>query len=327
MIINIAFSSDNNYVPFLCVSIYSLLENSNKNNTYNIYVLDGGISTENKEKLLNSLSIFKNFNIEFTKINKEIFKNIKEFLQLNQSAYYRLLLPDILPNVKKIIYLDCDLLILKDITNLFEEDLENSLIACSKIFHPNYQNILQKIYPNVKIKSAINSGVTIMDLEKLRLENYTKKFIDFVNINSEKLITGDQDVLNIVLVDKIKLISPQWNSTSYLFVTKNYKRCGLDKKTYDKYTKEPSIVHFDGIKPWSPGSSHPYKKYFFKYLSKTKFYNYKQKFSLNKFINNKIFFTGNYVANMLPNFLYKILEKQYLKNNFLEKKFKEISKI
>ncbi len=129
MIINIAFSSDNNYVPFLCTAVFSLLKNSNDKNKYHIYILDGGITPENKNKILSSLNQFKNKKINFIKIDQKIFKNIKQFLQLNQSAYYRLLLPEILSEIKKIIYLDCDLLILKDISKLYKEKLDNKIIG------------------------------------------------------------------------------------------------------------------------------------------------------------------------------------------------------
>ena len=326
MIVNIAFSSDNNYAPFLCVAIYSLLKNSNSKNNYHIYILDGGISNENQTKILQSLNKFKNKKIIFTTVDQKIFKNIKQFLQLNQSSYYRLLLPAILSKIKKIIYCDCDILVLKDISDLYKEELNSNLIGCCQIFHPNYQKILQKIYPKTKLKTTINSGVTLMDLNKLRKGDYSNKFIDFVNKNSEKLIAGDQDVLNIVLNNDIKILHPKWNSTSYLFVTKNNKKCNLNKKVFNTCLKNPSIVHFDGIKPWFSGSSHSYKKTFKEYLKKTEFKDYKNKFDSKKFIKNQFFYNGNRIANLLPSFLYNIIEKQYLKNNFLEKKLKEISK-
>lgn len=324
MIINIAFSSDNNYAPFLCVAIYSLLKNSNPKNKYHIYILDGGISSENKNKILNSLEQFKNKKINFIKVDQEIFKNIIPFLHINQTSFYRLLLPNILPKIKKIIYFDCDLLILNDISKLYQEKLDQKIIGCCQIFHPNYHTVLQRIHPQIKL--TINAGVALMDLEKLRTGNFTKIFIDFINKNSTKLIAGDQDVLNIILSDQIKIIHPKWNSTSYLFVTNSYKKCKINKHIFNICTKNPSIVHFDGIKPWSSGSSHPYKKFFYQYLYQTEFKDYKSKFNFQKFIKNQIFYNGNRIANLLPQPIYNFIEKQYLKNNFLEKKLKEISK-
>nr|MCW1949029.1 hypothetical protein [Candidatus Shapirobacteria bacterium] len=176
-----------------------------------------------------------------------------------------------------------------------------------------------------KLKTAINSGVTLMNLELLRKGNYPKIFIDFVNKNSEKLIAGDQDVLNVVLSDQTKIIHPKWNSTSYIFVVKNNKKCGLSKTDFHLCKNNPSIVHFDGIKPWSSGSFHPYKKTFYHYLLQTEFKGYKTKFNFKKFIKNQIFYKGNQITNLLPLPIYNIIEKQYLKNNFLEKRFKEIS--
>lgn len=326
MIVNIAFSSDNNYAPFLCVAIYSLLENSNSKNRYHIYILDGGISSENKKRIVSSLKKFKNKKIFFIVIDQKIFKNIKQFLQLNQSSYYRLLLPKILPSLNKIIYCDCDLLILKDISVLYKESLSGKIIGSSQVFHPNYQKVIQKIYPHTNFIKAVNSGVTVMDLHLLRVGNYSEKFINFVNKNSEKLVTGDQDVLNVILYNQIKIIHPKWNSTSYLFIAKNNKKCNLSKTIFDMCRKNPSIVHFDGIKPWSSGSSHPYKKLFYKYLQKTEFKNLVFKFNLKKFINNQIFYNCNKIANLLPMMVYNSIENIYLKNNFLEKKYKEIVK-
>ena len=325
MTINIAFSSDNNYIPFLCTAVFSLLKNSDKKNIYHIYILDGGISIENQKKLQNSLKQFKNKKIFFIKINKNIFKNIKPILQLNQTSYYRLLLPDILPKISKIIYLDCDILILKNISKLYQEKLGQKFIGCCPIFHPNYQKVLQKTYPNIPIKTAINAGVALMNLKKLRIHNYSNTFINFINKNSEKLLAGDQDVLNIVLSNKIKLIHPKWNSTSYIFVVKNNKKCNLSKKDFYTCKNDPSIIHFDGVKPWATGSQHQYKKIFKKYLKQTEFKNYKTKFNFQNLIKNQIFYNGNKIANLLPNSIYNFIEKQYLKNNFLEKKFKEIS--
>lgn len=326
MIINIAFSSDNNYAPFLCVSIFSLLKNSNTKHDYHIYILDGGISKINKNKILKSQNNFNNKKIEFIKVNQKIFKNIIPFLHINQTSFYRLLLPEILPKIKKIIYCDCDILIFEDIANLYKEKLNNNLIGCCQIFHPNYQQVLQKTNSKIKIKTAINAGITLMELDKLRKGDYSNIFIDFVNKNSKKLIAGDQDVLNIVLNNKIKILHPKWNSTSYLFVINNYKKCKIKKQIFNTCIKNPSIVHFDGIKPWTSGSSHPYKKIFYQYLYQTEFRDYKPKFNFQKFIKNQIFYNGNRIANLLPQPIYNFIEKQYLKNNFLEKKLKEISK-
>jgi lipopolysaccharide biosynthesis glycosyltransferase len=164
-----------------------------------------------------------------------------------------------------------------------------------------------------------------MNLKELRKNNFSDKAIDFVNNYSEKLIAGDQDILNILLAEKIKIIHPKWNATSYIFVAKNYKKCYIVQKTFKTCLKNPSIVHFDGIKPWSSGSSHPYQKIFKKYLLSTEFKNFKFKFDLKKYIQNKIFFTGNRLAKLLPNSIYNLIETQYLKNNFIEKKYKQIN--
>lgn len=322
--INVAFASDDNYAPFLCVSLMSLLEKSTTENFYSIHILDGGISESNKNKIEQSLSKFQNKQIRYIDVDKSIFKNIKVFRQLNQSSYYRLLLPELLPHLKKVVYCDCDILILDDIANLYNIQLDNDLLGCCQVFHPNYQNVLRKIWPNEELNMVFNTGIVLMDLKKLREGVYSKKFIKFVNKNSQKLITGDQDVINIVCKGKIKLLPPYWNSSSYLFMAPNEKKCGITLDIFKRCIGNPSIVHFDGIKPWEAGSFHKYKKIFINYLRKTKYYDYKKKFNRLVFLRNTVFYVGNEVAKYLPSFLYDAIEYRYLQNNFLEQKYLEI---
>ena len=107
--INVCLSCDDNYSKYAGVAIASILSNANSDDKLHIYILDGDITKENKEKIL-SLKSIKDCSIDFVKINKsdfEIYANIKTHDYITIQTYYRLKLSSILPNIEKVIYLDC----------------------------------------------------------------------------------------------------------------------------------------------------------------------------------------------------------------------------
>lgn len=324
MKINIAFASDNNYAQHLCVAIYSLLNSSNKNNFYEIYVLDGGISKSNKKNIDYSINKFKNKKIHYVKIDKKTFINAKQFLHLNQTAYYRLLLANVFKNLKKLIYLDCDILIFDDICELFTKNIDDYSAAAVKIFHPNYQRTIERFFGFKKLSFCFNSGVMIFNLSKIRELNLTKEFKKVFDEKNGNFIAADQDILNIVLNKKTKKLSNKWNVTSYIFYTKNETYCKLNKKEFLNLKTNPAIIHFDGAKPWSYGNTHPYRKKYFEILKETTYADFKPKFNISEFSNNFFFFIGTSFVNLLPKKLYDILVSLYLKNNFLEKRLHEV---
>lgn len=103
MNINICFSSDNNYAQHIGIAIASILNNAKNNDIYNFYILDGGISEENKQKIHLLNNILK-FNIQYIKINTDDFKNcpMTNYVSyITQSTYYRFSIPKLLNTVEK----------------------------------------------------------------------------------------------------------------------------------------------------------------------------------------------------------------------------------
>ena len=120
--IPIFLAADDNYAPFVATTIASVCDKTDS--FVDFYILDGGISLENKEIILNVKKYFKNFSIEFIKINaEEQFKNFQTITHLTLAAYNRLLIPILKPNLKKVIYLDVDVIVMDDISELYKEAL------------------------------------------------------------------------------------------------------------------------------------------------------------------------------------------------------------
>lgn len=286
--INICLASDNNYVCYASVLIASILLNANADDNLNIYILENGISDENKEKVL-SLKRIKDFNIKFVSPDNNLFKpylDIKTHAYLTMPAYYRLKLPSLLPDVDKIIYFDCDMVVNSSLKELFYSDLNGNYIGGVLDVRPFRMNRKSKL-PLFNL--YVNSGMLLIDLKKWREENVEEQFLNYAINNKEDIFCGDQQIINYVLQGKIKRLPNKWNVQSSNF---------MNRSSLMKY---PNVIHYIAQhKPWEYASINYFKNYYFEYLSYTPFamspeekYKYEvlgQRESIKKYIKRRPLF-------------------------------------
>ena len=130
--INICFTFDDNYAKYCATAMASILVNRKDNYKINFYLITDSIKEENKQKLLKFQEEYGDINIEFTSIKEEdinIVKNISTHSYLSIASFYRLLLPNALNSIDKILYLDCDILINADVKKLFANEMKNKIIG------------------------------------------------------------------------------------------------------------------------------------------------------------------------------------------------------
>lgn len=234
--INICFSSDNNYIQHLAVSIVSILKNRQDDEEFSFLILDGNISEDNKEKL-RSLKSIQDFDIDFVKVDNALFSNcpIQDWTHLSIVTYYRLVLPDIKPEWDRIIYLDCDIIVQSSLKELFTMDMQDNYFAA-------VTDISSKKHARrLGIDRYFNTGVMLIDAKKWRNDDITNKLFDWIDKNQAKILLHDQDILNCALADHILSIDNKWNT---LYMTR------LLHKNIKQWEKA-SIIHFaDKKKPW-----------------------------------------------------------------------------
>ncbi len=287
--INICFSSDNNYAQHLVVTLASVL--ANNDDKLHVYVLDGGISDENKQKIL-SLKKDYDFEIEFIQIDKSMFDKcpVGKKNHVTLATYYRLLLAEICPNVDKILYLDVDLVIRSSLRELFEIDMTGKYFAgvsdCEE--HVNASRL--------GLKKYCNAGVILLNLQKWREDNITEKFFQWISENEDKIILHDQDIINCVLQDGMLKVDNVWNVQVSKYDT---------SKEFVKLLPQAKIIHYVGKhKPWHANFKQYAKDEYFKYLKLTQWRNYIYKYN---FI--LAFMTPFLIAEKLVHFVFSI-EKQ-----------------
>ena len=249
--INICVSCDNSYSTYAGVLIASVLYNADKDDNLSFYIFDGGISDEQKNNIL-SLKSIKDCNINFIKIDNELFRDyekIKTHTYISIPAYYRLKIASLLPNLSRIIYFDCDIVVNSSLKSLFNTDIENYAIGGVKDINTRITK---------KNSNYVNSGVLLLDLDKWRNENIEEKLYKFTKKNADSITKGDQEIINRCLAEYITLVDDTWNVQSSNFTNRS------------SYTKNPKVIHFVARKkPWHWASFSYHRDLYFKYLQLT----------------------------------------------------------
>jgi lipopolysaccharide biosynthesis glycosyltransferase len=267
--IHIACNIDGNYVQHCAVTLVSIFEN-NQESEFCIHIVATGLTKEEEDILSNLATKYGNI-VNFYSPNENLLKgfSIKKFSKrISLATYYRCILADLLPTtVDKLIYLDCDIVVLGDIRPFWNIPLENIGVAAVEDIGCNeaqrYQ-ILQ--YPQED--SYFNAGVLLINLDYWRKHNITKACIDYYQKYPERILFNDQDLLNSILhKDKI-LVDLCWNVQDGFY--RNPKILTQEwKAKFAKVLKNPIILHYTNRKPWDYDSQHPLKGEYFKYLALT----------------------------------------------------------
>ncbi len=259
-IIPIFFATDDNYVPFLAVSLTSLLDNASKENLYKIYVLTTHLEQKNIDQISSIIkSSNKNATLEFISLKEELDK-MEDLFHLrdyySKETYYRFFIPNLFPDYDKVIYLDCDIIILEDIAKLYATELGDNLVAAAPeevmtevdVFGTYVEKAL-----GVNRYKYFNAGIMLMNTKEFRKQKIAEKFVDL----SQRYIfrvTQDEDYLNVLCKDKLVLLDLGWNKTAF----KNQKFNDKDLKlVHYKINWKP--WHYEGIE---------YENYFWHYANK-----------------------------------------------------------
>lgn len=246
----IFLSSDDNYFTHLFVTISSVLDNCSDTSKIEFFVFDGGIKEKNKVRLDNYVRERKS-TTQFIQVNSEKYKNRKVWGHFSTAIYYRLEIPQV-EKKDKVVYLDCDLVVLEDILKLFEFDLNGKTLGAVYDY-------------GLRSSGQLNSGVLLIDCEKWNKKKYSSKIMHSFDKWGNNLKWLDQDILNYVFKEDIMFLPLEWNFQRSIFDL-TLKQMKLSKKEYDNLILNPKIVHYVGrIKPWNYKYCFPDKKYYLKW--------------------------------------------------------------
>ncbi len=259
-IVPVVSCADDNYAAPLNVMFVSLLENSANPERIHFFVIDGGISLQKKAILTQDIEN-RYSQITFIDIDKDRCDCFPTSDYISSAAYHRILIPDFLDQkIEKVIYLDCDIIVKKDIIFLWEVDLQEYPLAA-------VENISNSTYKTSRLQQSdfFNSGVMLLNLKKWRDENISKQVLTFIVENPELICSYDQCALNGVFKGNWKRLPFTWNMQSGLYRnTKQVNR--LIKVQTARAIWDPAVIHYMGwSKPWMDPCYHPLEGEFNRY--------------------------------------------------------------
>lgn len=241
----IAFTP-NYFVP-AATCLYSILEHSDSSVSFHVVCLLTEALPENMKAAMEQLDSIR-LHISYINLQGRM-EDIYVDERYTVAASYRLLLPDLLPEYDKVIYVDCDMVVRNDLAELYRKtDLTDYYLAA--VFEASLDSQLDYLlHLGVKPGNYINSGFLLMNLQKLREDGMVKKLLQAAK--TPNLQFPDQDVLNQLCQGKIFGLPPYYNSIRTFYLPQ-YKKDFLHYYTEVDWqaVQQHGTVHYTGGKPW-----------------------------------------------------------------------------
>ncbi len=261
-IVPVFFTIDDSYVPWLSVALASMKENASGDYDYRIHVITEDVSEEHKNRL--SELADDHFQIEFTEMPKtleQISNRIGNWLRADfftLTIFFRLFLADMFEQYDKAIYLDGDICVPGDISEMYEIDLGDTILGVVNDYSiggvPELTRYVREAV-GVDHKHYFNSGILLMNFKKMRETRLAERFLELLTTYQFDTIAPDQDYLNAMCKDNVTYIPSEWDSMP----------CELPE------FENPQIIHYNLFdKPWCYDNV-KYEDYFWKYAPKSGF--------------------------------------------------------
>ncbi len=260
--IHLILAADNNYAQHMGVAIISVLENSKYKEDLVFHVIENSISKTNVRKIESIATKYK-CQINFYKIDIEKTSNFPEYNYMTKASYFRLFIHQLLPSdIEKVIYLDCDIVALGEIKELYDIDVTNYMFAA--VEDVKAKRILRNyFYPN--LNNYFNAGVLVINLKKWREKIDIEGIYQFVDKYKQEIKNNDQDILNCLFLSDWKQIERKYNYDNRL----NFKKLKVD---------DIILLHYScRIKPWSYLYTRKEKSHYIKHLKNSPWHDFKYK--------------------------------------------------
>ena len=265
-LIPIFFTIDDGYAPYLHVALISLIKNASKDRRYKIIVVCQELNEENRNNLAKLVEDYPNFEMEF-KFMKQSLDMITDRIEnrlrsdyFTMTIYFRIFIPDMYPEYDKAIYIDSDIIVPGDISELYDTDMHDNLIGVVTDGSVNDVPELQRYMTEslgLKLGDYFNSGMLLMNMKELRNVHLAEHFLYLLNKYHFDCVAPDQDYLNSMCYGKIEYLDSCWDAMP------NRNKPEIEN---------PKIIHYNLFdKPWCYDDIQ-YQDYFWEYAKQSVYY-------------------------------------------------------
>ncbi len=270
----IACASDAKYVRPLATMLRSVVDNLGPTRCAKIYVIESGLDEAQRLAVTQGWPR-ERVTVFWIQASESSFAGLPLWGRMPVSTYYKLELPTLLPpHVTRAIWLDCDLLVLDDLGELWDHNIDGHKLGA----------VQDAIVPFVSSRCGIakhselgldttakyfNAGVMVADVEAWRADNVRERAIAYLRRYADSVTFWDQEGLNVALAGDWMQIGDRWNHNAG--IPQNRKR----------FSGRPAIVHFAGsLKPWRFRTGDPVRNLYFEYLDRTAFAGWRPRASI-----------------------------------------------
>ena len=238
--IPVFFAVDDNYAPYFAVALKSIQENASENYNYTIICLHAGIKLDTKKRIKTMET--HNFKIKFVNVALQLIKTLGQLHTRDyytKTTYYRLFIQKMFPQYDKVLYLDSDIVVKGDISELYNIDLGDNMLGAvnedvmrdTEVFGNYAETVLC-----IDRKKFFNAGILVINLKKFRQVNVEKQFLNLI-FKYKFTVTQDEDYLNVICKNKVLLLDEAWNKSP------------VPQEYFDNNSLK--IAHFKmNMKPW-----------------------------------------------------------------------------
>jgi lipopolysaccharide biosynthesis glycosyltransferase len=264
--IELACTTDGAYAPHTGTLLHSVFSAS-PTKRFRVHVLTSGLSAPDRQGLEQVAASF-GATVHFLPISETqsaAFPNRK----FHRSCWYRMLLPELLPSMQRVLYLDSDMIVRESVDEIWRADLGNRPIAA--VINPFYP-----FFPDYHVSHLglapgspyYNSGVLVMDLDRMRRAGFCDQVRAYAREHPDNLYP-EQDALNALYQHEVLALHPRWNAQSTMFELDADELPFPTEQVADVRTN-PAIVHYIGpYKPWRYLCTHPLRHLYLEHRSQT----------------------------------------------------------
>lgn len=251
--IALLMAADEAYAAPMAVCVASLLEHLTAGCTVDLYLIGPGLTASTRSRL--EAWWRDRVRVRALAAPRERLAALRELVS-GQSlpAHLRALLGSTLPSeVSKVIYLDADILVRRDVRKLWQQDMHgNILLAAQDSYVQNLPGYCLPPGPGKLTKRPyFNSGVMVIDVDAWRSAGIEAAYLDAVRRIGARSRWADQDALNACLVDRWGVLPPVWNRQFALCLYPDWRCTPHREEEFRRARTEPAIVHFcSRTKPW-----------------------------------------------------------------------------
>jgi lipopolysaccharide biosynthesis glycosyltransferase len=267
-------AADGRYAIPLAVMGRSLIDNLSPRWKLELYVMDGGIPARQKRRILDSWDLARAA-VRWLEPRDRALRGLPRIPHYGDAIYFRFLAPKLLPpRVRRVIYLDADLLVLDDLSRLWRTGLGGR--AFGAVQDTGFLTVGQAYFPWRELgippaEKYLNSGVLLIDVRRWKKERVSEKALAYVEAPGHEIAFPDQDALNALFAGRWRPLDPRWN----VMLDSAYPRLPNlpreEKVLLARAIARPAILHFAaGPKPWEKRCPHKRLFLFHVYLDRTR---------------------------------------------------------